>query len=32
MWGYIGRAVLASVATTVIRVLIMHKWKKPPRR
>ena len=28
MWGYLGRAVLVSVATTVIRVLILHSFRK----
>jgi hypothetical protein len=28
MWGLIGRAVLVSVATTIVRVVLTHSFKK----
>ena len=31
MWAYLGRAVLVSVATTVVRVLVTHSFRKRKR-
>lgn len=30
MWGYLGRSILVAVATTVVRVLVMHTIRPPP--
>lgn len=28
MWAYLGRSVLVAVATTVVRVIVMHSFRK----